>query len=127
MKDPPQVPKESAAWFIRSTFAAADARTNAVQKAHGSFWWLAADIDEGDLSIGQVAAAFDAVVPGTWRLVYASRSATPDDRRWRVLLPLASPVAGVDYEDTAAAFFDVLEEESAARSSPIAPWPGPRS
>ena len=34
----------------------------------------------------------------TRRLIYATRSATPDDRRWRVLIPLAEPLAGADYE-----------------------------
>ena len=47
---------------------------------------------------------------GACRLIYSTRSATPDDRRWRVLLPLAEPLAGADYADTQNALFDLLAE-----------------
>ena len=67
MRDPPRASKEDAAWFIPSTYAEADARSHAAQKAHGLFELLAIDVDEGDLSIDQVTAALDAVVRGARR------------------------------------------------------------
>ena len=110
MKDPPQVPKEDAAWFIPSVYAESDARTHAVQREHGLFHLLAVDVDKGNPPLDAVEAALDAVARGAYRLIYSTRSATPDDRRWRVLLPLAKPLAGADYEDTQNALFDLLAE-----------------
>ena len=43
-------------------------------------------------------------------VIYSTRSARADDRRWRALVPLAEPLPGADYADTAKAFFDLLAE-----------------
>lgn len=116
--DPPSVPKEQARWFLPSIYNAYDARTHAVQRERGSFCFLVLDVDDNNLALSEVTAALEIVAPGASRLVYATRSAKPSDRRWRALLPLAAPMPGVDYTDTANAFYDLLEEATGGHLIP---------
>lgn len=110
---PQGVPKSSARWFIPSTYIASDARDHAVQRERGSFWWFCVDIDKNNLALVDVQKVLEAVTPGASWLIYATRSSTMDARRWRVLLPLSQPLAGLEYTEMALAFFAVLEEVSA--------------
>jgi AAA domain len=110
--DPPTVPKERAQWIIPSIYAEYDAREHERQAAEGAFGLLVVDIDDNNLPLSEVSDAFDAVVPGTRRLIHSTRSSTPDDRRWRVMIPLAALLPGRDYKDTADAFYDLLEDAS---------------
>jgi len=110
-RNPPSAPKERAQWFIPSSYHEHDARSHKAQRARGAFHWLAADIDEGSPTLEAVSAALDAVAPGVGRIIYSSRGATPGNLKWRALLPLAAPIEGEEYGDTAAAFFDLLEGE----------------
>lgn len=109
--DPPTAPKAEAQWFIPSIYAGPDARSHDAQRTKGLFWWFAADIDKGDCSLAAVRAAADAVLGDVSHLIYSSRSSTPDDRKWRILVPLKAPTAGADYGETQLAFFDLLEAE----------------
>ncbi|MBB5220345.1 hypothetical protein HNP73_000266 [Amaricoccus macauensis] len=118
LSDPPSAPKEQARWFLPSTYNAHDARTHAVQRERGSFCFLVLDVDDNNLALAEVNEALEAVVPGASRLVYSTRSATPVDRRWRALVPLVVPIPGVDYTDTANAFYDLLEESTGGHLIP---------
>lgn len=109
---PKSCPKDDAQWFLPSTYCEFDARTHAAQRMQGAFWWLTLDVDKNDLALVDVEAALDVVAPGNNRLIYATRSATAQERRWRALLPLAAPLAGQDYDATQNAFFAVLEDAS---------------
>ena len=51
-------------------------------------------------------------------LAYSSRSATATNRKWRVLVPLGTPISGADYTDTTGAYFDLLEEASDGKLIP---------
>ena len=113
VKEPPSVPKDRAQWFIPSTYRGRDGRCHDAQRQHGAFWWLALDVDANNLALGDVLDALNATVGGCGKLVYSTASATPENRKWRALVPLKQPVAGGDYSDTANAFFDLLEEASA--------------
>ena len=115
---PQSVPKPSARWFIPSTYIASDARDHAVQRERGSFWWLCVDVDGSNLALDDMGQALAGVAPGASRLVYATRSSTPAARRWRALLPLRQPLPGLDYTDTALAFFALLQEVSGAALIP---------
>jgi P4 family phage/plasmid primase-like protien len=111
VRNPPSVPKEQAQWFLPSDYHDADARSHDAQRTHGAFSWLVADIDTGNPSLEAVRAAVEAVVGAASRLIYSSRSAKPDNRKWRVLIPLDAPISGEDYPEIANAFFDLLEAE----------------
>ena len=107
---PAELPKDRAPWFIPSDHAGPDARSHDAQREHGRFWWLAADLDEGDPSLEALRAALGAVVGDAGWMIYATRSSRPGARRWRALVPLAEPVEGVDYADTATAYLELLAE-----------------
>ena len=83
--DPPSSDKSAAQWFIPSSYAEADARSHTTQRAHGAFHWLALDVDENDLPLETVAGALCAVLGDCSKLVYATRSATPDRRGQAIL------------------------------------------
>ena len=112
LQDPPSVPKEKARWFIPSTYHGPDARSHEAQRQYGTFFWLPVDIDQNNLACDEVLSTVQAVAPGTTCLIYSSRSATDDNRKWRALLPLKEPLAGADYTETVAAFYDLLEKAS---------------
>lgn len=112
VKDPPSVPKEKGQWFIASIYAEADARCHEAQRERGCFYWLPVDIDDNDLSIEAVDEILGEVVGDAARAIYSSRSASAEDKKWRVLIPLAEPVSGADFSDTQHAFFDALEAVS---------------
>jgi len=109
LADPPSVPKEAAQWIIPSAYHEADARSHAAQRERGSFHWLAADIDQGSPALGEVIETAAAVLGAGAFVVYSSRSATADNLKWRVLIPLAAPIAGELYTDYADAIFDAFE------------------
>jgi hypothetical protein len=113
MRDPPSVPKEQAQWFIPSTHKEPDARSHEAQRERGEFWFLAIDVDKNNLALGDVIEAVEGVCGACTRLIYSSRSAAPDNRKWRVLVPLKAALAGADYADSQTALFDLLEEASA--------------
>jgi RecA-family ATPase len=55
-----------------------------------------------------VLAAVEAVCGPVSLLAYSSSGATPENRKWRVLLPLAGALSGADYELAQTALFDLL-------------------
>lgn len=106
--DPPSVPKNSGQWIIPSAYHSFDARSHSVQRQQGEYEWLAADIDRGNPSLTSVVASVTRMLPDVYFAVYSSRSATPEERKWRVLFPLASPIPGDQYSSYQAALFDGL-------------------
>lgn len=107
------VPKERARWFIPSTYHADEARTHEAQAGLGEFWWLTLDVDRNNLPMVDVRDALTEATGGATMLIYSSRSATAENRKWRALLPLAAPLSGADFPDTQHAFFDLVEKASA--------------
>jgi len=112
VKSPPSAPKEEARWFIPSSYNAEDARSHEAQRANGRFAWLPIDIDQNDLDLDEVQRVVHAVLPNATCLIYSSRSAKSDNKRWRVLVPLSGALPGGDYADTTTAFYGLLEEAS---------------
>lgn len=109
VKAPPSVPKDKARWFIPSCYHEPDARNHKAQRMHGRFAWLPVDIDQNNLGMDEILDAVHAVAPNTTCLIYSSRSATVENRKWRALVPLGSKVPGGDYSDTVTAFYELLE------------------
>jgi hypothetical protein len=100
--------KDRAALVILSTYAEHDGRTHQVQRERGSYGGLAVDIDKGNPSLEQVVAALRDAVGDVAAFVYSSSSAEPDNRKWRILLPLSESIAGSEYADTQSALFELL-------------------
>ena len=107
--DPPSVPKADAQWIGPSTYHLEDARSHTAQREKGSFLLLAADIDQGNPSLEKVVEVASQVLGDGAFVVYSSRGATEENRKWRILIPLAHPIRGDWYSDYADAFFDALE------------------
>lgn len=118
VKDPPSLPKEQAQWLISSTYRASDARSHEAQREQGEFWLLALDVDRNNLPRKVIAKALDAVCGKCCWMIYATRSATPENRKWRALVPLMDPVSGADYAETATAFYDLLEDATGGELIP---------
>ena len=106
---PSRVEKHNAPFVILSTYVEHDARTHAVQAERGVFGGLAVDIDAGNPTMAEVIAAVSAVTGGALAEIYSSSSSSHDCRKWRVLIPLAAPLAGADYPDTQVALFGLLK------------------
>ena len=111
-KEPPSRAKEAAQWFIPSTYAEHDARNHNAQRAHGMFYCLTLDVDENNLALSDIDETLDVVIGDAARLIYSSRSATTDARKWRALIPLKAAVSGLRFSDVQNAFYDLLEQES---------------
>lgn len=113
VENPHRVDKSDAQWIIPSTYAEADARSHSVQRERGSFWLLPLDVDAGDLSLDEVDRAIVEACGEVNRALYSTRSAQPDNRKWRAFVALSAPISGADYSDTVHAFYDLLAEVSA--------------
>jgi RecA-family ATPase len=92
VRDPANTSKEDAPATIGSSYDEHDARTHDVQAEKGQYSLLRFDIDAGNPSLQDVCAAFHQSLCGGAFMVYSTSSATPDSRRWRVLVPLLVPV-----------------------------------
>ena len=105
---PVALPKIDAQAFIPSTYREHDARVHAVQRENGEYVALTADNDEGDHSLQAVESAIrDFTGDAAWS-IHSSASNRPGDRRWRALIPLASPVDFLTWHIAQTLFHDHL-------------------
>ena len=118
IQTPQSVAKDQAQWFVPSTYCADDARESYAQQRHGQFWFLSLDLDKNNLDLSEVLQPVRTVCGDVTTLAYSTSSATADARKWRVLVPLSSPIAGTDYADTMRAFFYLIQAASAGIVSP---------
>lgn len=108
VKQPQQVEKDKAQWFIPSTLLS---RVAIEQREKGKFWALWADIDEpGSGTIQELYALCDDLFPGCQFMVYTSRSAKEDFQKARIIIFLARLVGGEDFEHLQEIFNDKLQE-----------------
>lgn len=102
---PSRVPKDHAAAIIPSLYAGPDARSHAAQEERGRFVALCADIDTGNHALDRVERLTDQFFgEGVARRIYSTASATPDRRRWRVIVPLAEPLAFAAWHELTEVF-----------------------
>ncbi|MFZ3585083.1 hypothetical protein ACOI1H_23540 [Loktanella sp. DJP18] len=109
-KAPAAAEKVQAQFVIPSIYTACDGRSHDAQRERGQFGMLAVDIDRGNPTLAEVSRALGAVLGPVASLIYSSSSATPDLRKWRVLIPLAEVILGADYPDTQKSLFAALED-----------------
>jgi hypothetical protein len=108
--NPDSVPKEKAPWIIPSSYTGFDARTAQAQEQHGQFQMLCFDIDSGNLDLQFVNDQFTRAFGGYATIIYSTRSSTFDNKKWRVMVPLARPHTALEYKALLRAMNDVLEE-----------------
>ncbi len=90
-ENPPSVVKNQAQWVIPSTLMS---RVHSEQKAHGEFHFLWADLDElSRLTFFDLVDRVTNIIDGKV-CIYTSRSATEENPKSRILVPLAHPVSG---------------------------------
>ncbi len=110
VKEPQAKDKADADFFIPSTYRANDGRSHDAQRERGLFRMLALDVDQGNPSKADVIQAVRDVLGPVSMIVYSSSGASQDKRKWRVLLPLAAKISGIEYEDIQSAFFDMIRQ-----------------
>lgn len=112
MVNPPRVPKSDGHWFIPSSYTEWDGRRFAVQEEKGLFHYIVADVDEGNKSKLEVIDAVRAVVGDGYFLAYETKSscdpAKNGGKRWRILVPQATPIPGMAYKLVSLSFRELL-------------------
>jgi hypothetical protein len=106
------VDKKKGSWFLPSAYCAHDAREHEAQRLHGEFHMLVLDIDTGDVPLHDLMETLKKVIGSASYLIYATKSASIDDRKWRVLVPVETPISGQNYEQTASQFMQRMEDAS---------------
>lgn len=91
---PQQVDKTQAQWLIPSTLPS---RVFKTQEANGEFWLFWADIDDNPVTIAEIAEIIEGLIPDADYEVYTSRSATQDNQKSRVLIPINKPLCFADW------------------------------
>ena len=98
VRNPVQVPKPEAPWVIFSSAAGPLAREASFQLEHGKYHALWADLDHvGSLTVLGMGDALNVVLPGVMAFIYNTHSATPDNQKCRIIIPLAEPCPGADF------------------------------
>lgn len=105
-EDPDSVSKDQAIWMIPSTL---ESRVHAVQEANGAFYYAWADLDGFPPRIDDVAAHVETVTHGADFEIFSTRSATSENRKLRIIIPLAEPLCGGVWLDAQALLNDSLE------------------
>lgn len=85
--------KTKAAAIVPSSYHASDARSHEVQRTKGAFVAVGLDIDKGNHdadTINRLVAEFFG--DGVARRIYSTSSASPENRKWRAIVPLAEPL-----------------------------------
>lgn len=112
VRSPGTSPKAQAPAIIPSSYVGHDGRSHAVQRECGTYWFLTLDIDSGNADCADVVRGISSITGvGVTFCVYSTASSTPENRKWRGLIPLLRPVDGRDFAETANALFDLLAEE----------------
>jgi hypothetical protein len=96
--------------MIPSSYCRFDARKHEAQRQHGIYVALAGDIDTGNVPMEQVQGVVSEFV-GDYvaTLIYSSSGATEQNRKWRVIVPLAQAVTFDPWRDLQEAFFGFME------------------
>jgi len=105
------VPKDQARWVLCSTYHAADGRSHKAQEANGQFVMLAVDLDTGNVQGKRLVEAVRSFTGFVQMRVYSSSSATKEERKWRVLIPLADALSFPDWLAATTALNQHIEAE----------------
>lgn len=107
---PKSVPKANAPAFIPSTYIAFDARNHAVQRGRGQFVALTGDIDKGNVPLVDIITHTRVLFGSEAAIfIYSTGSATPQDKRWRIIAPLMEPVPFERWNEAREAVSNYME------------------
>lgn len=107
---PQAVDKAEALFIIPSEYRHHDGRSHEVQRQLGRFHILCFDIDSGDHSLQHVKNSFQAIFGDAGMMIYSSASSTDANKKWRVLIPLATSIYGAEYTDATIEAAAMLRE-----------------
>lgn len=110
MQEPVDIHKLDGPWFMPSTYNGPDGRTHAVQREQGRFGALVVDIDKENPDRDAINKALDGIIGAdTLAFVYATKSSTQQQKKWRLIIPTAGfPIDGKWYGPYQSALFDGL-------------------
>ena len=107
---PTSLPKAKARAFIPSTHKSFNARSHGVQRDLGQFVALTGDIDKGNVPKADLAALTRPLFGSEAAIfIYSTGSATPENKRWRIIVPLKQPVPFARWNEAQEAFFGYME------------------
>ncbi|MBB6190851.1 hypothetical protein FHS51_001071 [Sphingobium wenxiniae] len=95
--------------FIPSSYSAHDARSHATQRSDGVFVALCGDVDHGDHPLHRIESMVRGFARDAAWLIFSTAHARADDKRWRIVIPLAQPIGFDDWHDAQHAFFNFME------------------
>ena len=107
--EPAACPKLEGPAIVPSSYADYDAREHGVQRVRGQYVALTCDIDAGDHPGKRIKSHVESFAGDAAWLIYSSPHSRPGDRRWRVIIPLATPVPFEDWFDAQNALFNFME------------------
>ncbi len=105
-ENPPSVPKDKAQWILPSTMLS---REKAEQMAGGEFHFLVVDLDKNAPALDEINHAIQSSMGDIFTLYYASKSATKDNPKCHVLIPVAIPLTGYKWTLCQAILNDIFE------------------
>ena len=97
--------------MLASAYNECDARDFGVQEKQGKYVYLLGDVDKGNKPLEAVMAAVKNVVPGTRALINSTSSATLNDKRWHITVPIARETYFVAFKCFQIVFFNRLEDQ----------------
>ena len=106
---PQDVEKSKAQWVIPSTLLDRLAKN---QEVKGEYWMLWADIDHAPPSISKLAQILEVILEGCRFEVYTTNSATEDNQKSRILIPLDKPLTPLQWLHSQGILNDRLKEAS---------------
>ena len=111
VKEPTSMEKLYAPAIVPSSYREYDARNHKTQREKGFFHFLCIDIDTGSHSLQTVKDAVTKIIGSCATIIYSTASSSPENMKWRVIIPLDKPVLGSKYTATQSALFDMLAKE----------------
>ena len=124
VETPQAVEKKHASFIIPSSYNYHDGRSHEIQRDMGSFHMLTFDIDEGNHSIDEVEAAIKKVVGYHAFMIYSSASASDENKKWRVLVPVATPLYGRDFTQAQLAAYELMRTATGIKCDAALSRPG---
>lgn len=102
--------KEDALAIIPSSYCKFDGRSHSTQKNYGQYVAICGDIDKGNPSLDKVRDAVEDFFGDQIAfLVYSSSGAIQENRKWRVIIPLAQPLTFIQWQDITDAWFSYMD------------------
>ncbi|NVK00615.1 MAG: hypothetical protein HWE12_03645 [Oceanospirillaceae bacterium] len=90
--------KEESNWFVPSTYTGEGFLSAKTQYEQGTFPLIALDIDTGNYSAEELSANIRNVTGNSEFTIYTTASATEQNHKWRVLIPLTVNINAEQYK-----------------------------